>query len=215
MPTIQPALDIFGKFISIATELAKLPQLVLPQYRAAAQDLYEIAQKLLTANENLSRWLYRFLYFDFRQQDARTKFLDLIRDYKTMKQGPEFRQLKFSCGDISAIYYRNVASKLGDWLSDQTKLKEAQSMFAALADADRDLVSFTYDQVVKALDTAIDDIESRVEADVIDDAELRRLQAKADMKDVTERLEAFAGALSELVISFAGIARAPVTLGRP
>lgn len=88
-------------------------------------------------------------------------------------------------------------------------------MFAALADADRDLVSFTYDQVVKALDTAIDDIESRVEADVIDDAELRRLQAKADMKDVTERLEAFAGALSELVISFAGIARAPVTLGRP
>jgi hypothetical protein len=140
--------------------------------------------------------------------------LDLIRDYKTMKQGPEFRQLKFSCGDIAAIYYRNVASKLGDWLSDQTKLKEAQSMFAALSDADRDLVSFTYDQVVKALDTAIDDIESRVEAGAMDDAELRRLQAKADMKDVTERLEAFAGALSELVISFAGIARAPVTLGR-
>jgi hypothetical protein len=214
MPAIQPALDIFDKFISIAKELAKLPQLVLPQYRAAAQDLYEIAQKLLTANENLSRWLYRFLYFDFRRQDARTQFLDLIRDYKTMKQGPEFRQLKFSCGDIAAIYYRNVASKLGDWLSDQTKLKEAQSMFAALSDADRDLVSFTYDQVVKALDTAIDDIESRVEAGAMDDAELRRLQAKADMKDVTERLEAFAGALSELVISFAGIARAPVTLGR-
>ncbi len=215
MPAIQPALDIFDKFISIAKELAKLPQLVLPQYRAAAQDLYEIAQKLLTANENLSRWLYKFLYFDFRQQDARTKFFDLIRDYKTMKQGPEFRQLKFSCGDISAIYYRNIASKLGNWLSDQTKLEEAQGMFAALSDADSDLVSFTYDQVVKALDNAVNDIETRVEAETMNDAELRRLQAKADMKDVTERLEVFAGALSELVISFAGIARAPVTVGRP
>jgi hypothetical protein len=215
MPAIQPALDIFDKFISIAKELAKLPQLVLPQYRAAAQDLYEIAQKLLTANENLSRWLYKFLYFDFRQQDARTKFFDLMRDYKTMKQGPEFRQLKFSCGDIATIYYRNIASKLGDWLSDQTKLNEAQSMFVALGDVDSDLVSFTYDQVVTALDNALDDIEGRVEADAIDGAELRRLQAKADMKDITKRLEAFAGALSELVVSFANIARAPVTLGRP
>src|SRR6266498_2790658 len=93
------ALDVFDHFINIAKELAKLPQLVLPQYRAAAQDLYEISQKLLTANENLARWLYKFLYFDFRQpqEQARTQFFDLVRDYKTMKLGPEFRQLKISC----------------------------------------------------------------------------------------------------------------------
>jgi len=58
------------------------------------------------------------------------------------------------------------------------------------------------------------DMENRVEADAMDDAELKRLQTKAEMKDGTERLEAFAGALSELVISFAGIAHAPMTLGR-
>ena len=212
MPAIKPALETFDKFIEIAKELAKLPQLVLPQYQDAARDLYEIAQKLLTANENLSRWLYKFLYFDFRQSDARGKFLELLRDYKTMKQGPEFRQLKFSCGDIAAIYYRNIASKLGAWLSDQRKLEEAQGMFAALSDADRDLVSFTYDQVVKALDGAIADMERDVEASALDDAERRRLEAKAEMTDVTERLEAFAGALSELVLEFASVARAPVTL---
>ena len=213
MPLIT-TLDIFDKFINIAKELTKLPQLVLPQYTASAQGLYEIAQKLLSANENLSRWLFKFLYFDFRQSNARTKFLDLVRDYKTMKQGPEFRQLKFSCGDISSIYYRNINSKLGNWLTNQTKLEEAQGIFAALSDADRDLVAFTYDKVVNALDTAVDEMEQYVEKDALNDAETRRLEAKTQMKDVTARLETFAGALSELVLSFAAIARIPVTLSR-
>lgn len=214
MPTIQPTLEIFDKFISITNELVKLPQLILPEYRTAAQGLYEITQKMLIANENLSRWLYKFLYFDFRQQDARTKFFDLIRDYRTMKQGPEFRQLKFSCGDISTIYYRDIESKLGNWLTDQTKLNEARSIFKDLSSIDGSLVSFTYDQVVKALDDAINDIETQVETDAMNEAELRRLQAKADMKVITERLEAFAGSLSELVISFANITHTPVTIGQ-
>jgi hypothetical protein len=88
MPAIKPAVELFNKFIGIAKELAKLPQLVLPQYQTAAKDLYLISQKLLVANENLSRWLYRFLYFDLGQPDARSNFLKLIVDYKTMKQGP-------------------------------------------------------------------------------------------------------------------------------
>ena len=205
MPTIQQTLDIFDKFISIANELSKLPQMVLPEYRAAALGLYEITQKMLIANENLSRWLYKFLYFDFRQQDARTKFFDLIRDYKTMKQGPEFSKLKFSCGDISNIYHRDIASKLGNWLTDQSKLNEARVIFDELSSIDGSLVSFTYDQVVTALDKAINDLEKDVEADTMNEAETRRIQAKADMKAITERLEAFAGGLFELVISFANI----------
>jgi hypothetical protein len=186
--TIQPAVDLFDKFINIATELAKLPQLVLPQYQAAAQDLYEISQKLLTANENVSHWLYKFLYFDFQQHDARAQFLNLVRDYKTMKQGAEFQQLKFSCAGIYQIYHRNIASKLGNWFSSRTKLNEAQNMFGLLSGGDADMISFIYDQVVKALDNAVDDMEKCVEASAFDDAEMRRLQTKADMKDVTERL---------------------------
>jgi hypothetical protein len=213
MPAITPTLEVLDKFISIAKELTKLPALVLPQYQPAAHDLYEICQKLLTANENLSRWLYKFLYFDFRQQDARTKFLDLVRDYKTMKQGPEFRQLKFSCGDISAVYYRNIDSKIGSWFSNQGKLEEAQGIFTKLTDADNDMVAFTYDHVVGKLDNGVDSIEKHVEAGVLNDAEDVRLQIKADMREVTEHLEKFSGELSDLVIRFANIARVPVTLG--
>lgn len=123
MPDIATSLSIFEKFIKVANELAKLPALVLPQYQSAAQDMYKICQKLLTANENLSRWLYRFLYFDFRQNDARQKFLTTVQEYKAMKAGPHFQQLKFSCSDINQIYYRNIASKLGNWFTNQQKRK--------------------------------------------------------------------------------------------
>lgn len=214
MVAIKPALEIFDKFITIAKELSKLPQLVLPQYRAAATDLYEISQKLLTSTENISRWLYKFLYFDFLQQDARTRFLDLLRDYKTMKQGPEFRHLKFNCSDISAIYHRNIQKKLGNWLSNQSKLEEVHGIFTALSNSDRDLVAFAYETVIKNLDSALDDIEKHTDVGAMNDAEDRRLQLKRDMKDITSQLENFSGELSELVISFASLAHTPVTLGR-
>jgi hypothetical protein len=214
MATILPTLEVFEKFIDIGKEIARLPQLVLPQYQAAARDLYEISQRLLTANENLSRWLYRFLYFDFRQTDSRSRFLELVRDYKTMKQGAEFRQLKFSCSDISAIYHRNIASKLGNWFTDETRRREVEGTFKRLSDADGSLVVFTYEHVVRNLDRAADEMETRVENGAIDDAESVRLRTKTEMKDITGRLESFAGELSDLVISFAATARAPVTLAR-
>src|SRR5947209_1125752 len=99
MYAIQAALEALDKFIDISKELAKLPALLLPQYQTAAADLYEICQKLLTAKENLSRWLHGFLYFDFRGKDARSDFLKIAQEYKMMKSRPRFQQLKFSCSD--------------------------------------------------------------------------------------------------------------------
>jgi hypothetical protein len=57
-----PALDSVDRFIRVAGDMAKLPILAMPQYRTAAYDLYQIAQKLLAANEVMARWLNRFLY---------------------------------------------------------------------------------------------------------------------------------------------------------
>jgi hypothetical protein len=217
IPPLTPvvALEGLDKFISVAKELAKLPALVLPQYRPAARDLYEISQKLLAANETLSRWLYLFLYFDFRHVEARSRFLDLVRDYRTMKQGPEFNQLKFSCGDISMIYSRNLTSTIGRWITNQAKLEEAEGIFATLADADRDMVRFTYDYVVEKLDDAVGRMETHVNVGPMgqmDAAEAARLEFKAEMAETTKRLEKFSGELTDLVIRFASIAQEPVTL---
>lgn len=59
-------IEIFQQFIELGKELAKLPVLVLPQYQPAATDLYEICKKILSANENMARWLHRFRYFNFQ-----------------------------------------------------------------------------------------------------------------------------------------------------
>lgn len=212
MVTITTTLDVFDKFITIAKQLAALPALVLPQYQNAARDLYEICQKLLTANENLSRWLYQFLYFDFRQDQARTKFLELVQGYKTMKHGPEFHQLKFSCGDISSVYHQNIKSKIGNWFTDQSKREEVEGIFQILTDADKFMVTFTYDYVVSNLDNLVSSAENYVDMNDMNGAEAVRLRFKAELRDVTERLEKFGSDLSSLVINFAEAARVPVTL---
>jgi hypothetical protein len=212
MPAAIPALEVIDRFTAVARELAKLPALVLPQYQTAAQDLYELCQKLLTANENLSRWLNHFLYFDFRQADARTQFLHLTERYATMKTGEEFRQLKMSCADIRHIYHRNVQSKLGNWFTDTAKREEAEGIFTALTDADKDMVAFVYDEVIAQIDDFVNRAEGHVQVDAMDDAEQARLEFKVRSKEVTERLEKFSFDLSDLVIQFADIARVPVTL---
>jgi hypothetical protein len=213
MPGIQATLNIFDKFIDIAKEIAKLPALVLPQYQTAAQDMYRICQKLLTANENLSRWLNRFIYFDFRAVNARSEFLRTIQEYKTMKNGPQFQQLKFSCHDISSIYYQNISSKIGNWFANEQKREEVEGIFNTLTDADSSLVDFTYDHVIAKLDLFVNMSEQSVDSGMMDDAEKRRLEFKAEIKVITERLEKFSNELTDLVINFAEIARISVTLG--
>lgn len=213
MLAIGPALESIDKFVGVAKELARLPALVLPQYQSSAQDLYEICQRLLAANENLSRWLYRFLYFDFRHTEARTRFLELVQEYKTMKHGPEFQKLKFSCGDIGSVYYRNISSRIGNWFTSQAKREEVEGIFQALTDADRDMVAFTYDRVIARIDDLVKQTEDHVDVGAMNDAEEVRLRFKAELREITERLEKFSGELADLVVSFANIARVPVTLG--
>lgn len=213
MTDVKNALETVNTFIAIAKELAGLPALVLPQYQSSARDLYEISNKLLEANENLSRWMHKFLYFDFRNSEARGDFLTTVQEYKTMKSGPKFQKLKFSCGDIGSVYYRDIASKIGSWFSDQQKLEEAQGVFERLTDADRDMVGFTYDFVVGKLDEFVSKVEDHINIGALDDAEEARLIFKIEMREVIERLERFSGELADLVVLFAGAARVPITLG--
>ena len=130
-----------------------------------------------------------------------------------MKNGPEYQQLKFSCSDIGGVYYQHISSKIVDWFSCKQKKEEVEGIFASLTDADRDMVSFTYDEVIDRLDNFLTKVEQHVDSGVLDNAEEDRLKFKVDSKDITEALEKFSGELSDLVIKFAQIARVPVTIG--
>lgn len=55
MPELTNGMDSINQFVSIAKVIAKLPALILPQYKQAAEDLYEICKKILKANEALAR----------------------------------------------------------------------------------------------------------------------------------------------------------------
>ena len=214
MPNAQHALDSVDRFISVGGEIAKVPILAKPQYRPAAEDLYEIAQKLLVSNENMARWLNRFLQFDFRGPDARGRFLALVKDYRTTKAGPGFRNMKFNCGDIGLLYQRNIAKEMDTMFpQDPQAASEAERAFNGLSNADDDMVAFIYDTVVGEIDRFVSAAEQDVDRSDLNAAEARRLQFKVASAELSERLERLGSGLSDLVLQYARLAERPVTLG--
>jgi hypothetical protein len=125
------------------------------------------------------------LCFDFQAANAHAEFLKAIQEYRTMKTGPEFRQLKFSC-HIQGIYHQNIQSKIGSWFSDQNRLEEAQGIFERLTEADASMVTFVTDEFVGGLDRYIDKIEQAVDAGDLNEAERQRLVFKRDLKEMVQ-----------------------------
>ncbi len=121
--------------------------------------------------------------------------------------------MKFSCFDISSIYYRNISLKIGMWFSNQQKIEEAEGIFNRLTDADEDMVAFVFDIVIGRLDEFVDEVENEFDVGNLDRAEELRLEFKSETKEIAQQLEKFSGDLSDLTISFAKIARVPITLG--
>ena len=151
MGYVDIVFNYFSRFIDAGKEISRLSKIVLPQYEEAAIDLYEINQKLLKGNEYLSRWLHRLRYFDFVDPNARGNFLNLIVDYRTMKNGPEFQQMKFSCNEIRGIYQRHIESKIGEWFIEESKKNEIKSVFNNMGSADDAMLEFIYEDVISKL----------------------------------------------------------------
>ena len=207
----QHALDSIDHFIGVARRISGVP--ALADRPGVAEDLYIIAGKLLKANENMTRWLHRFLLFDFRGQDARSRFLSLLEEYRTTKAGPGFHDMKYSCGDIFLIYERNIKGDIPTLFPDDAeKRATSEAAFYELADADADMVAFIHETVVGQIDAFVRDVEDRLDRSDLNAAEERRLRFKVDSASLTGRLERFASELSDLVLTYARLARRPVTL---
>lgn len=134
------------------------------------------------------------------------------QEYQALKAGTGFKQLKFSCSDIAQIYYRNISSKVGGWFTDQAKKEEAEGVFAQMTDADREMVKFVQESVLQTIDTFVTAVEPLADAGDFDAAEKLRLEFRTDTAWLTSTLEFFGNELSDLTVTFAGIARVPMTL---
>lgn len=211
---VQPEpLDSMSRFIRIANELANNPALLSQQDRnEAAEALYDICRMVLTANENLTRWLRRFLDFDFNQGGAGAEFKELEKKYDNVKNGPELHQLKFRCGDIGKIYRDGIQPRLGGWFVSRRKREEAKRIFEELSGADLGMIIFISDDVIEPLNEFVGEVEKHVDAQDMNAAEASRLKYKAEFGELSKQLEMFNGELARLVVHFANIARRPVTL---
>jgi hypothetical protein len=214
-PDSAHALDSIDRFIVVGGEMAKSPILMRPENVEAADDLYEIAQTLLTSNENMARWLNRFLQFDFRSPTARTDFLQLVAEYRTTKSGQGFHAMKFPCGEIFDIYERRVAASIDQvFPNDQLAQQDAKSAFDELGNADNDMVAFIYEGVIGDIDAFLQIAEPAVDRSDLNGAEAGRLEFKVASADLSERLERLAGGLASLVLQYARLAKRSVTLAQ-
>lgn len=214
MPLDQrEALDSIDHFIRVGKEMATLPPLAEPEYRPAAEDLFQIAKKLMTSNETMARWLNRFLHFDFRPPDARGKFDELAAEYTTAKSGPGFHEMKFNCGDIRVIYDRNIDAKLPEMFpQDRQAADAARAAFLELGHADNDMVAFIFDTIVSGIDGFVARTTKHLQDGDVNVAESERLQFNVASADLSARLVRFASELADLVLTYAALAKRPVTL---
>lgn len=210
----QRALDSIDRFVAVGNRLARTPALRRPEYKDLFHDLYEVAQALLEANENMARWIHEFTYFQFGSGDATERFADLVKKYETAKKGGQLHEMKFHCGDIQTIYDNRLSSELSEALKDEDQaLQQARTVFEELSNADNDMVRLIHKTVVKSINDfargAQEDLELRSNLNA---AERKRLQFRTDSAMLTTKLEELGGGLSDVKLESAKLAGIAVTV---
>ena len=209
---LSTGLQTIDQFIKISKEIAKLPSLVMADYKGCASDLRKICEKILDGNENVVRWFNKFLYFDFTASDAVQQFKELKGEYEALKAGSRYQELKFDCAEIESIYDRRISSKLEKLFQQekhQKKLAEAKKVFDELTKADAELVTFIFVEVFGKLSDFANQADIYIDNDKQDlrKAEELRLDFKVKTKELVTRLQDFSNELAELVLEFSKKAR--------
>lgn len=177
----------------------------VPDFRTAARDLQKICNKLLDANEHLTVWINRFRDFDLDQPDTKSKFNQLAGEYRALKIGRRYQELKFDCRDIETIYKSHISGRLKEIFGGD-KSNEAQAIFEELSSADAALVHFVHEVIFESLDDVCGAMENAIERGDIETAKNTRLQFKVRSGTMFMRLQVIGTELSELVLDFKQIA---------
>jgi hypothetical protein len=213
MTGLEEGLEAVTAFVRLGKELAGLKELLLPQYRDAAADLYKVSRLILDANRTTAGWLSRFRHLDFRAPGAHGQFLNTLIEFDQFLAGNGAQEMKFSCSDIDLIYRKHIKGSLSGWFGlGSRKEKRVADIFARLSDADDEIGEFIDTVVLPALKDFRRDVGGAVNAADLDRAEQIRLEFVSGTEPLAETLERFAGQLSDLVRAFARLANVPVTL---
>lgn len=203
MAKVNEALDTSEKLVQLLRGLAGV---VRPEYLEAVPDLQEVCKKLLDANESLVRWISSFRDFDIKAPEATERFKKLAANYKALKTGKRYKELKFDCGEIQMIYQLRLHGKLRDIFSGE-KLQKAERVFEKLSTADAELVRFVHMDIFGQLDS----IRARMEAALNNHdsaaAETARLEFKVSSDPLIRRLQNIGDRLADLILEYQNIAQ--------
>ena len=205
-------LDTIDRFVTVANEIAAMPVLRSPGFTQTAGALYDISRKLLIANENLARWLNRFLYFDFQDDGAGRRFRKTVRKYRNAKAAGKLREMKFRCGDIRIIYDKDIGHRLPEMYPDEQAQESTAIAFSELYSADIDMVNLIYNDVVAGIERFCAEAGDFVDHSKFNEAEALRLEYKVSSADLSQHVERLADRLSDLVLKFAQVTGRPVSL---
>lgn len=177
----------------------------IPDFRACARGFEAICKKLLDANENVARWINRFRDFDVTHPNVVEEFRQLAADYRSLKTGRRYQELKFDCREIATIYDNQVEGKLREIFAG-SKLEEARELFKQLGNADAALVQFVHMVIFERLDAICHDLETAIDTGDFEAAEVARLGFKIHANDLLARLQTIGTELADLVLEFKRLA---------
>jgi phosphopantothenate synthetase len=148
------SLSIFKDFIDIAKQLYVY---LTPQYKEAGEALIKITDNILTAQNDILKWVRKFERLDLNNSKEFNNFYDEFYDFR---DGPGFDSITVNCHQILSVYDKFLANYLKKWLaSDQAKLSETQQIFNDLGSADADMKDVSL-KIMKGLEDKLKDIKS-------------------------------------------------------
>lgn len=205
MITPDQADKALGAMEKLTRLLSPIVRLAIPDYQLCARDLEDICKRLLDGNENVVRWMNRFRNFDFSQPNADFHFRKLADEYREVKAGRRYQELKFDCREIETIYHSNVSGRIRE-LFGRARYEEAASIVDSICVADASMVQFVHSGIFESLDQACREIEQALDKSSIDAAEVARLKYKVNSNDLYERILHLGNELTENVLKFKNLA---------
>jgi hypothetical protein len=201
-PIIGAALDYYDKFIAIGKYLKDN---LTPQYKSAAKGLFKITDNILTANQNLLRWIYNFILLDL-ENSKNNEFQKFSSELSLFRIGPEYDRIRVHCHEIEAIYSEYLRGR--PFTRDQEKLKEATTIIEGLSYLDFELIQFV-EKIMTDLTQTVDSIARENDPQKIE--AIQRIFAN-DASNYIKKIEKQVDDLRGLQRSFLSLSGAAISI---
>lgn len=198
MESVKTGIEMIQSLVDL---LKSIKESIIPNYKETSKDLQEVLERIISANEKLLKWIYKFTDFDFEQENAKKVYHEFYHSYQAIKQGKRYYELKFNCAEIDSIYNSRIKGKLGNFFAGH-KLKKAEKIFHDLSVADAHMVNYLLTTVFDGLDGSTSIIKGHIDNGEMEKAETEKLRLKSRMNPTISELQKINSEMTNLILTF-------------